>query len=69
MSLVRRSVTEDTFGLEYGMTVMVFETLAVYPRESVTVSVTVTLPDLAIFPTVIAAPVELDADQPLQEAV
>ena len=37
------------------------------PAQDVTE--TVTLPDLAIFPTVIAAPVELDADKPLQEAV
>lgn len=29
MSLVRRSVTEDTFGFAYGMTVIVWETLAV----------------------------------------
>ena len=37
MSLVRRRDTELTLGFEYGTTVTLWVTEAVYPRESVTV--------------------------------
>ena len=69
ISFVRRKVTDEILGFAYAITVTFFVTLEVYPRESVTVSVTDTLPDFSILPTVIAAPELLDADNPLQDAV
>ena len=59
---------EETFGMAYAITVTVLDWLTVYPRESVAVTVTVTLPDFATAPTVSAAPVVFVTVTPLQVA-
>lgn len=68
MSLVRRRDTELTLGFEYGTTVTLWVTEAVYPRESVTVKVMSRVPEVPMVPRERAAPVVLDFVTPLHTA-
>ena len=68
MSLVLRSEAELIFGFEYATTVTLLVMEAVYPLESVTVSVMSRVPDVPISPRVRAAPVVLDFVTPLHTA-
>ena len=68
MSLVRRRETELTLGFEYGSTVTLWVTEAVYPRESVTVKVMSRVPEVSMVPRERAAPVVLDFVTPLHTA-